>query len=365
VSTRRLSSESGYSLTELLVSTAIMMVVTGSIFGLMNPAQGTAKAQPEVSDMQQRARLGADTLFKELVIAGAGPYQGSTTGSLINFFAPVVPRRMGRLNPDTSDVFRPDAITLSYIPNSYSQTTIDGAMPPNSVELKTNGQPNCPLKGGQKDPLCGFEEGMVVIIFDKSGHYDTFEITQVQTSAHLQHRNQTLNHEYASGSSVTQIVSNTYYRDASTNKLMRYNGGSSDVAIVDDVVDLQFEYFGDPNPPTQPKPEIGTANCLYDAMGNYIGPGTMAADEGSLSILSAADLTDGPMCGSGTTEFDVDLLRVRKVRVSLRVQATSEAMRGVDTLLFKNPGKSRGGETFVPDYNVRFEVSPRNLNLVR
>lgn len=365
MSMRRLTSESGYSLTELLVSTAVMMVVTGSIFGLMNPAQGTARTQPEVSDMQQRMRLGADTLFKELVIAGAGPYQGPTTGSLINFFAPIVPRRLGRTNPDASDVFKPDAITLSYIPNSYSQTTIDGAMPPNSTEIKTTGQPNCPLKGGEKDPLCGFEEGMIVIIFDKTGHFDTFEITQVQTSAHLQHRGQVLNHQYESGSSVTQIVSNTYYRDEATNKLMRYDGGSQDVALVDDVVDLNFEYFGDPNPPKQPKPPVGVANCLYDTMGNYIGPGTLPADEGSLSALAPDILTDGPMCGSGTTEFDVDLLRVRKVRVTLRVQAASEAMRGIDTLMFRNPGKSRGGEAYVPDYEVRFEVSPRNLNLIR
>lgn len=97
-----LRSEAGYTITELLVSTAIMLTVTGAIFGMMNPSQGTAQAQPEVADLQQRMRIGNETLFKELVMAGAGPYQGATTGSLINFFAPILPRRTGRIGADAS-----------------------------------------------------------------------------------------------------------------------------------------------------------------------------------------------------------------------------------------------------------------------
>ena len=34
-------------------------------------------------------------------MAGAGPYQGPVTGSLINFFAPILPRRVGDIpDPD-------------------------------------------------------------------------------------------------------------------------------------------------------------------------------------------------------------------------------------------------------------------------
>lgn len=362
---RPLHSQAGYTITELLVSTAIMITVTGAIFGLMHPSQGTAQSQPEVADLQQRMRVGSDTLFKELVMTGAGPYQGATTGSLINFFAPILPRRTGRLTADPTrgpNSFKPDAITLSYIPNSYSQTTISNPMPPQAAELKVFDQPNCP-KGRE---LCGFEIGMQVIIFDTAGNFDTFVITNVQDSAgHLQHRQQDLNYPYATGAQVTQIVSNTYYLDRTTNQLMRYNGADDDLPMVDNVVDLRFDYFGDPNPPRAPKPPLGTANCLYDAAGNYIGPGTLTASDGSLAPLPAAILTDGPYCGSGVNEFDADLLRVRKVRVSLRMQATLPALRGTDTNLFMKPGSARGGERTVPDYRVSFEVAPRNLNLAR
>ena len=361
----RVRGEAGYSLIELLVTTTIMMVVTGAIFGLLNPAQGTAQAQPEQADLQQRMRVGSDTLFKELMMSGAGPYFGSRTGSLVNFFAPIIPRRMGMNNPDAATVVRDDTITLSYIPNSYSQTTIEQAMPPNSAEIKVTYPPNCPAA----KTLCGFEEGMTVLIFDSTGHFDTFTITHVQDAAgHLQHRGQQLNHTYEAGSAITQIVSNTYYRDAATNQLMRYNGATEELAIVDNVVDLDFEYFGDVEPPTQPKPATGSgiANCLYDAMGNYTaGMAVLAADEGSLARITPAMMLDGPWCGSGDTQFDADLLRVRKVRVILRMQVASPSLRSSDGALFVNPGASNGGNRVVPDYFARFDVTPRNLNLTR
>jgi type II secretory pathway pseudopilin PulG len=359
----RRSPEAGYTIIELLVSTAIMITVTGAIFSLMNPAQGNAQTQPEVADMQQRMRVGNEALFRELVMSGAGPYQGPVTGTLVNFFAPILPRRIGRVSPDAATVFKSDTITLSYIPNSYSQTTISAAMPNVSAELKVTNQPNCPADAGN---LCGFHEGMDVIIFDQSGNFDMFTITQVQdAAAHLQHRGQDLSKAYDIGASVTQIVSNTYYLNTTTNQLMRYNGGDNDVPLVDNVVDLKFDYFGDPNPPVLPKPPAGEANCLYDAVGNYKNLPTLAPDEGSLASLPGAMLKDGPMCGGGTNAFDADLLRVRKVRVTMRVQAANPALRGASTALFKHPGTSKGGEKFVPDYRISFEVSPRNLNLTR
>jgi hypothetical protein len=63
--------------------------------------------------------------------------------------------------------------------------------------------------------------------------------------------------------------------------------------------------------------------------------------------------------------FDPDLYRVRKVRVSIRVQVENDALRGSNTLLFRNPGRARVGSSFVPDYEMAFEVTPRNLNLSR
>jgi len=139
-------SEAGFTLAEMMIASAIMVTVTAAVFSLMNPAQGIFKAQPEVSDMQQRLRVAVDTLTKDLVMAGAGTYAGSSAGSLFNYFAPIMPYRMGDQADDpTSGVYyRPDAITLLYVPPTPSQTTVSDAMPQSSQELKVNAQANCP-----------------------------------------------------------------------------------------------------------------------------------------------------------------------------------------------------------------------------
>jgi hypothetical protein len=50
--------------------------------------------------------------------------------------------------------------------------------------------------------------------------------------------------------------------------------------------------------------------------------------------------------------------------VTLRVQVASAALRGRGDL-FVRPGTSPGGERYVPDQEIRFDVTPRNLNLAR
>jgi hypothetical protein len=287
------------------------------------------------------------------------------TGTLMNFFAPVLPRRVGVVSPDPTTgtgSFTTDRITLTYVPNNYSQTTISHSMPPQSVEMKVRDQPNCP----KHDGLCGFETGMRVIIFDTAGHNDVFTITNTQSdAAHLQHRGQDLNYSYDIDASVMTVVSYTYYLDRTTNQLRRYDGWQTDLPLVDNVVDLRFDYFGDPNPPRLPKPATGVANCIYNAAGATVLPVLTSSADGSLVPLGAAELSDGPYCGGGDTEFDADLLRVRKVRMTIRMQAANPMLRGANTQIFMNPGTAPGGARYVPDYTMSFEVAPRNLNLTR
>jgi hypothetical protein len=313
-------------------------------------------------DMQQRARIGSDLMFRDLFMAGAGVYAGPKTGALTSFFAPIIPRRMGSQNADAYTVVRPDAVTISYIPNSYSQTTIRQAMPLPSSELKVTDNPNCP----KHNQLCGFEEGMVVLIFDDEGHFDFFTLTQVQNDAgHLQHHQQDLSYAYQPGAIITQADAHTYYFDAANRQLRHYDGYQSDVVVVENVVGVLFEYFGDPQPPVKPKPPLGTANCLYDAAGTLLGGlNVLATQGGSLAALPLTILNDGPWCGAGQNRFDADLLRVKKVRVTLRVQAGPASMRasGAD---FANTGTSQSALRTLPDYGFTFEVSPRNMNLGR
>jgi hypothetical protein len=48
--------------------------------------------------------------------------------------------------------------------------------------------------------------------------------------------------------------------------------------------------------------------------------------------------------------------------VTLRVESALSALRGPAGLLFTRGGTSGSGERWLPDFEVRFSVAPRNLN---
>jgi hypothetical protein len=405
-SARRLAgSEGGFTILEMLMATTIMMVVTASVFTLLNPASGTFQTQPEVSDMQQRLRVGVDTLAKDLVMAGAGAYMGTSTGALYNYFAPVLPYRSGTIDhdPDKGIYYRPDTISIIYVPPTPAQTTIRDPMPANSSELKVEGELNCP--GGKQNALCGFSDNMRVVVFDSNGSFDPLTITQVQDAAlHLQHNRDKLSVAYQPGAQVTQVATHTYYlktdNTAKTYQLMHYDGYQTDLPVADNVVGLEFEYFGEPQPPTLipnkpvtdtkgpwttygPKPPaIGVPNSsggypngencafLVDGASGQHAPrlATLSAGGVGLVKLDPAILQDGPWCPSAAQvdRFDADLLRIRRVRVKLRVQVAQPHLRGpANTLFNKYGGTAERGTKFVPDQELRFDVAPRNMNLGR
>jgi hypothetical protein len=389
---RRHSREHGFSLIEMTVSMGLMIVVTGSIFSLLNPGQGNFVAEPEVADMQQRTRLAADMLYKDLVMTGAGSYAGDNPMALSYFFAPVMPFRQGRLQDDPPGTFRSDAITLMMVPATTAQSSIAQPMPAKSAELKVTEDPNCPPS--KADQLCGFKEGMSVLIYDESGSYDLFSITAVQSQAlHLQHNLDDLGKIYDAGAKIVQIQSHTYYlrTDVATKtyQLMHYNGADNDVPVVDNVVGLEFEYFGDPQPPVTvgkpltnpvgpwttygPKPPPLTLdNCVFTNDGSpvpaprlpVLGPGGVTT---TLVKLTQGQLTDGPWCpdANSPNRFDADLFRIRKIGVRIRLQTGNDSLRGPASALFTYGGTSRGGNKYIPDQEVRFQVTPRNLNLGR
>jgi hypothetical protein len=164
---------------------------------------------------------------------------------------------------------------------------------------------------------------------------------------------------------VTQADSHTYYYDAVNRQLRHYDGDASDNPVIDNVVGVLFEYFGDPNPPMAPKPPMGVANCLYDDSQNLVaGMATLPTQGASLAPLPLNILNDGPWCGAGSNRFDADLLRVRKVRITLRVQAGNDMLRGTGAD-YAVAGKSRSAPKMLQDYGVRFEITPRNMNLGR
>jgi hypothetical protein len=350
--------DDGFSVVELVIACALLMVVFGAVFQLLNPAQSETATQPDAADMAERSRVSSQTLFRDLSAAGAGVDLGSATGPLVDYFPPVVPRRLGLQSPDAPFTAREDAITLVTAPRSALQSTLAQAFAAPTDNFKVAALPSCP--SGQ--PLCGFAAGTGFVMFDVLGHVDFFTVTQVLADvAQVRLRGLSMSGAFDVGAVVAAADVHTYYFDVTNHQLRHYDGYLTDTPVVDNVVALSFEYFGDPHPPTRPKPPTGLENCLYDTTGTAkpmetIGPGQ------SLVPLPLSMLRDGPWCGAGTNVFDADLLRIKLIRVNLRVQATPASLRATGPL-FASPGTSRSAWRYVPDMAVAFDVAPPNLVL--
>jgi len=130
-----------------------------------------------------------------------------------------------------------------------------------------------------------------------------------------------------------EAASHTYYLRSDpasgTPQLMQYDGKITDAPLVDHVVRLEFDYFD------------------ADAV-----------------RLDPAVLQDDPRTpGDPDLEpFDADLLRIRRVRVRVRVEAGLDSMRGPAGRLFARAGTSTAVERSVPDRELHFDVAIRNLN---
>src|SRR5688500_757235 len=155
----------GFSFVEIVVSLAIMLVVIGAIFKLVNPAHGMFATQNELLDMQQRLRLAADAIGRDVRVAGAGSR---------GYFASIVPHRRGMESPDPPGSIFNDRISVVFVPALAPETTVSSSTDDGGLVF-ANRQPECP----SENPLCGFRANMVVAIFDESGAFDTIRLSNV------------------------------------------------------------------------------------------------------------------------------------------------------------------------------------------
>jgi hypothetical protein len=341
-----MGSTAGFTLVEVLLAATLMIALLGAVFALIDPAQGAFRSQPEASDLQQRLRVAVTTLTTELLAAGAGPHLGEGGGSLLRYRAPVLPYRLGPGGDDPSRgvFFRPDAVTVVYVPAAGDAVPGDEA-----VYLGS--------------------DGALTVASGGAGQ-------------------------------LSRVLARTYYlrADAATGafQLRRFDGIATDSPVVDHVVGLEYSYFGDATPPavvaegeaadaTAPwatygpwPPAVGEddagdnwppgENCIFGIdEARHVARLAAVGPPGSLVPLAEAALTDGPWCPDATSaqRYDADLLRVRRIRVTVRVQAAAASVRGPAGVLFARAGTATSAARLVPDQEVQFDVTPRNLNGTR
>jgi len=339
----RVSSEAGFTFVELLVASAIVVAMAGAMIELARGAQAASAAVSDAADAQQKMRIAAESILHDLSMAGAGSVVPSGGGPLGQFVPAVRPA--AGIAGDSDVTFAADRATILYLPATSAEADVVSATP---VSISIGGTPSC-----TRSATCGFQDGMRAIVFDRNAPgrgYDVFTVADASAGSLARKADEGgFSTAYTSTAHVAEVVAHSYYldrSDASNVRLMRGDGRSA-FALVDGVRDLHFTYYADPDPSSAPAIGAASGTCVY-APGPPPRPLLAPLGGVSLSELSAADLTDGPFCGSAPNRFDADLLRVRRLRVALQIIPVSSS-------------PSRQPSTF----ELSFDVTPHNLNVAR
>ena len=150
------------------------------------------------------------------------------------------------------------------------------------------------------------------------GAHEVFTLSAVDVSNNLLTPSAPLSRVYSSQARVAAVVRRTYYLDASGKRLMMYDGGRSDVPLVDHVVDLRFVLL------RRSTARVGASSRdrRSELRVCRISTGVRSHQSGRTKgqkCMTAALLTDGPACGEHPYTFDADLLRIRRVSCTIRV----------------------------------------------
>jgi Tfp pilus assembly protein PilW len=379
----------GFSLVEMVVAIGLTLAVLGAVFTMLDPVHGAFATEPEKADMHQRLRVAADAIGRHLIAAGAGSNLHTPNAPVAHAFASVLPFRQGGSADDTPGVYRADTITIISVPATAAQTTLAADLMPGDLTVRLAPESTC----APGTNLCDFKEDLMLLVFDDTGNYDLFEVAAVADAASevtlASRPADSAATTYRAGSRVVEARVDTYYLKTAVasqvTQLMHSDGTTNgDAPVVDHVVGLSFEYYGEPAPPAlvgrratygPAPPDFAVAptaypageNCTFTADGEtrvyFPRLGALNAT-GTLVKLTAAQLTDGPWCPDvfNANRWDADLLRIRKVAATIRVQSADAALRGPAGALFANPGTSRGGARWAADQEIRLEITPRNLN---
>jgi hypothetical protein len=307
-----MNREAGYSVLELLIASAVMLIVCGAVLSLLHDGLAGTPILEETTDLQQRARVAADAVAAELRAAAAG----TPAGPLSRYFAAVDPRRLEDPPGSVSNA----ALTLRYVPPGGAHGRLMQPLEPGAA-LATIEAAGCPID----TTACGFIAGSKAFVFDDAGYADLLDVDAIGPGVlTISQAGGGRAVTYGAGAEIAEAVEVTYFLDATGRQLRRHQGAGA-LVVADNVTALTFEYYSD-----------------------------------ELTGMPLSLFQDGPFKGVGPRAFDVDLLRVRALRATLRLETGVDTMRGSDVRLFGRPGTATGRRV-IPDVVWTIDVSLRNV----
>jgi prepilin-type N-terminal cleavage/methylation domain-containing protein len=217
----------GFSLVELLIAMALMVMVGGAFMTLVLAGGSIARAQPEAWDVHQRARIAMQTLAAELALAGAGPDRGLQRGPLVSSFPPV-------------EIAADGSLTLWYVAARGGQASLASALPAGGAEAALANAGDCPAAR----PACAFTPGATAILFRPGGSRDILRIEEVgDVSLTFRAGPQSV---YPAGATIAEGEVRTYRVDPIARQLLRRDEAiGTSLPVVDGVAAMNAEFRED------------------------------------------------------------------------------------------------------------------------
>ncbi|MCL4813655.1 MAG: hypothetical protein KJ061_14270 [Vicinamibacteraceae bacterium] len=341
----------GFTFVELLVGLSLSLVVAALCYTALDAAHGRARVAAASADLRQRLQAGEGFVRNRVARAGAGQVRSLAWPGSALPIPPVFPRLRVSTTGDAELDAHADRLTLVRMGATAAWARLASPMASPADALVIDAVAPC---GGPVPAPCGLRPGLDVLVVDRTGAFDPAVVTSV-TGSTVSAVPGTLSRAYgvAAEAAIVGASLEAILFDAASRTLRLRTAAGANQPILDHVAGFTVRYFGDPVPPDRPRPPPGIASCVVDAAGTPVLAPLGGAS--SLVELPLAAFTDGPVCGSAPWRYDADLFRVRLVRLSLRLEAGPDEVRGTGPS-FARPGTAWHPSRFVPDQEVHIDV---------
>lgn len=329
-------------LLELLVSVTIVLVLLGAVFALVDPSGGTLAVQSLAADLHQRQRAVLGEFHRHLLLAGSGPHPG-LEGVVAHLRPAVAPALRGAAGDRSQGA---DRVSVLYAPPGETGARLASDLVGSPATTGLLPSAACALPCGLSD-----QGGGLALVFDATGRSDLYRVLRLTGATALLEHVGAGAPAYAAGAFITPVLVRGFYHDRGAEQIRVHNGAGSDLPLVDGVVAFAVRYFGVARPVLPPAagPAEVTAPCLRAA-------GAAGPPASGVEVLDLALFGDDASCGGGTP-FDVDLFRIRRVRIDLTLRVADAAWRLPATGPLLMPVRNAA----IRDVAATLDVVPRSL----
>ncbi len=224
--------EPGFTVIELLVALAIVLVIAAVLAHVVQPARVVFERVPADLELQQRGRTAIAVMAQALRSAGRN-VAATTALSALSEMLPVV----SLTGPDASgETFTTLTVIAPAVDAAQGVLAVDQAGNGGAIALATMPCPNV-------REVCGFSAGMTAVIADGSGHYDVFVVAAAVAGASTLNADRAFSQPYPAGSAVIEIDHHTFSLAAQSDgsfSLVRETAAGAVQPVVDFATALAF-----------------------------------------------------------------------------------------------------------------------------